>query len=120
MAPDADRPLPSGFLTPGRLEAFSDGVFAIAITLLVLELDVPTGTETLGRELQVGNLYANIPTTFSPSCLPFGGCLALVAALGILGSQFGFASLVAVLYPLFGYAALPFTGAILWKVCRGR
>ena len=43
-----------------------------------------------------------------------------VAALGILGSQFGFASLVAVLYPLFGYAALPFTGAILWKVCRGR
>jgi len=30
--------------------------------------------ETLGAELQVGNLYANIPTTFSPSVLPFGGC----------------------------------------------
>lgn len=30
--------------------------------------------EEIGRELPVGNLYANIPTTFSPSHLPFGGC----------------------------------------------
>jgi acyl-CoA reductase-like NAD-dependent aldehyde dehydrogenase len=30
--------------------------------------------EDIGRELQVGNLYANLPTTFSPSTLPFGGC----------------------------------------------
>jgi len=27
----------------------------------------------LGAELEVGNLYANLPTTFSPSTLPFGG-----------------------------------------------
>jgi acyl-CoA reductase-like NAD-dependent aldehyde dehydrogenase len=30
--------------------------------------------EEMARELSVGNLYANIPTTFSPSILPFGGC----------------------------------------------
>ncbi len=29
--------------------------------------------QALGRRLEVGNLYANLPTTFSPSTLPFGG-----------------------------------------------
>ena len=39
-------------LPTDRLEAFSDGVFAIAITLLVLELHVPTGHEALLKGLE--------------------------------------------------------------------
>jgi uncharacterized membrane protein len=38
-------------VTTSRLEAFSDGVIAIAITLLVLEFGVDTATHDLGKEL---------------------------------------------------------------------
>jgi uncharacterized membrane protein len=35
----------NGEVTSGRMEAFSDGVMAILITIMVLELDVPHGTD---------------------------------------------------------------------------
>ena len=37
----------------GRLEAFSDGVIAILITIMVLELKIPEGTATISLALFV-------------------------------------------------------------------
>jgi uncharacterized membrane protein len=50
---------------PGRLEAFSDGVFAIAATLLTLEIGVDTTRGDLGSQLtRIWPSYLAYVTTF--------------------------------------------------------
>jgi TMEM175 potassium channel family protein len=58
---------PERRLRTGRLEAFSDGVFAIAITLLVLEITVPAGSEDdlLGAVLDQWPSYLAYVVSFS-------------------------------------------------------
>lgn len=48
----------------GRLEAFSDGVFAIAITLLVLDLKVPRLEEPVSSEKLLASLADQWPSYF--------------------------------------------------------
>jgi uncharacterized membrane protein len=59
-------PPASGYRT-GRMEAFSDGVFAIAITLLVLEISVPAGSgdDLLGALVDQWPSYLAYVVSFS-------------------------------------------------------
>src|SRR3954451_13741492 len=73
----------TGLVSSRRLEAFSDGVFAIAITLLVLDLAVPAREDThpgglagalarqwpsyfayLGSFMVIGIIWVNPPAVF--------------------------------------------------------
>lgn len=48
----------------GRLEAFSDGVFAIIITIMVLELKVPHGAE-LSNLVELGPIFLSYILSFT-------------------------------------------------------
>jgi uncharacterized membrane protein len=61
-----------------RVEAFSDGVFAIAITLLVLEFKVPR----LGPAASGGQLWAALQTLW-PSLVAFLGSFAAILIMWI-------------------------------------
>jgi uncharacterized membrane protein len=67
MTDQKAQPAQASAFRTNRLEAFSDGVFAIAITLLVLEIAVPAGSEAdlLGAVLHEWPSYLAYLVSFS-------------------------------------------------------
>src|SRR5919204_745073 len=58
-------------LTSGRLEAFSDGVFAIAVTLLILNVQLPPSTAPGGLPAALVRLWPSY-ATYAASFLTIG------------------------------------------------
>jgi uncharacterized membrane protein YkvI len=52
--------------------------------------------------------------------LKFSICLLIVTAAALVCSQAGFAALISLLYPLFGYVSLIFTLTLIWNFVRGK
>jgi len=101
-------------LTPGRLEAFSDGIIAVIITIMVLELKVPSLDGAAGvravlpavdevETVSHGILWANLLFLFFLSLFPF-----VTEWIGVKGlTSFNTALYAAVsIFPGLGYMAL--------------
>jgi uncharacterized membrane protein len=118
--PDTEVPAPSEMPSPARMEAFSDGVFAIIITLLVLDLRVPRVTELHGGSLGA-TLFDQWPTyvAFTISFLQVGVVWANHHTMFHYIIRTDHKLLVYNLLLLLGVAVLPFTTALLAEYIRG-
>jgi uncharacterized membrane protein len=101
----------------GRLEAFSDGVLAVAITLLVLDLHVEPGEGHPSLAHQLGALWPQI-TAYVVSFLVIGVIWvnhhALCLLIGTVDRTLLFLNLVLLLF----VTTLPFTTAVLADFIR--
>ena len=64
MSPASSTDNKKGWLSKTRLEAFSDGVFAIAITLLVLDIAVRPGGSPLDEFFSAWPSYVGYVVSF--------------------------------------------------------
>ena len=70
MTPSLEKNSKSGIISSSRLEAFSDGVFAIVITILILEITVPhlsdpgSSTEAITALVELGPKFLGYLLSF--------------------------------------------------------
>lgn len=116
-----ERPAP-GLLRTSRLEAFSDGVFAIAITLLVLDLVVPARDALDGRGSLATALGHEWPAYFAylVSFLVIGIIWVNHHALCILVRQVDRRVLFANLFLLLTVSVIPFPTRLLAEYLTAR
>jgi uncharacterized membrane protein YkvI len=68
----------------------------------------------------LASLYGCATKLQSATRLPFAVCLVIILTLSLVFSQAGFANLITVLFPIFGYATLWFTIKLIWQVFRDK
>ena len=104
-------------MSPTRLEAFSDGVFAIAITLLVLDIHVPDPTETASLAAALGDQWPTY-VAYAVSFLTIGiiwiNHHAMIRRLAAVDHGILILNLLLLLF----VALLPFTTALMAAYLR--
>jgi len=68
----------------------------------------------------MASLYGCTAKLQSVSGFNYHISLVIASLFAVICSQFGFANLIAMLYPLFGYIALIFTFKLVWDFFRGK
>lgn len=107
--------------SPERLEAFSDGVFSIAITLLVLNIRIPSGPDLLSSDALLGALGSAWPSYlgYLVSFISIGIIWANHHNLFRLVGSVDHYLLLANLFLLLCVGLVPFTTALLASTITG-
>ncbi len=93
-------------MSKGRMEAFSDGVIAILITIMVLDLKVPQGTD-LGALVPLGPVFVSYVLSFALLGTYWNNHHHLIQATKVVDGRV----LLANLHLLFWLSLFPFVAA---------